>query len=257
MKQFLFFLLILCACSAKSQQRKLVWSDEFNYKGLPDTAKWNYDTGGHGWGNDELQYYTSKRKDNARVKNGKLIIEARKEEYKGSHYTSARLVTKRKGDWQYGRIEVRAKLPEGLGMWPAIWMLPTDWKYGGWPHSGEIDIMENVGYMPDSVFGSIHTGKYHHSIGTQKTKGLYFNDLSEKFHVYAINWTTNIVEFFIDGKKYFEFKKEKPDSEVWPFDEKFHLLLNVAVGGSWGGQKGIDESIFPQKMEVDWVRVYQ
>jgi beta-glucanase (GH16 family) len=258
MKHLLLFIAAISLSGlAFAQKQKLVWSDEFNHKGLPDSAKWSYDVGNSGWGNNELQFYSERRKENARVEKGNLIIEARKENYKGAKYTSTRLVSKNKGDWQYGRIEIRAKLPYGLGMWPAIWMLPTDWKYGGWPHSGEIDIMENVGYMPDSVFGSIHTGKYHHSIGTQKTKGVYLTDLKTAYHVYSINWTTNIVEFFIDGKKYFEFKKEKPDSEVWPFDEKFHLLLNVAVGGSWGGQKGIDDSIFPQKMMIDYVRIYQ
>ncbi|MDB5191611.1 MAG: glycoside hydrolase [Segetibacter sp.] len=237
--------------------KKLVWSDEFNYKGLPEEKNWGYDTGSHGWGNNELQYYTYKRAENARVKKGKLVIKAIKENYKNAKYTSARLVTKNKGDWKFGRIDVKAKLPAGKGMWPAIWMLPTKWEYGGWPKSGEIDIMENVGYLPDSVYGSIHTGKYNHAIGTQKTGGLLIKDLATNFHVYSVEWRENRIDFFIDNKKYYGFANDKTGSEAWPFDKDFHLLLNIAVGGNWGGKFGVDDSIFPQKMEIDYVRVYQ
>ena len=191
---FLYCLLLL-ACNIvlaqKASFKKLVWSDEFNYTGLPDSLKWGYDEGNGcpencGWGNNELQFYTSNRLQNARVEKGKLIIEARKEDFSGAPYTSSRLLSKNKCDWKYGRLEIRAKIPSGKGMWPAIWMLPTNWDYGKWPHSGEIDIMENVGYWPDSVFGSIHTGAYNGMRGTQKTKGLRFDDLSRSFHVYAI-----------------------------------------------------------------------
>jgi beta-glucanase (GH16 family) len=238
-------------------QHKLVWSDEFNYKGLPDTTKWSYDVGGHGWGNNELQYYTKARPENARVEKGNLIIEARKEEFQRKNYTSARLVSKNKGDWKYGRIEVRARIPHGKGIWPAIWMLPTDWKYGGWPHSGEIDIMEFVGHMPDSVFGSIHTGAFNHAIHTQKTKGLYFKDLADAFHNYSIEWKEDKIKFLVDGKEYLEFKNDGGGSEHWPFDQAFHVILNIAYGGNWGGQHGVDDSILPQQMLVDYVRVYQ
>ncbi|MFL5786620.1 MAG: family 16 glycosylhydrolase [Flavisolibacter sp.] len=248
---------LLISITSEGQKRKLVWSDEFNYHGLPDSTKWSYDTGGNGWGNRELEYYTSKKLANARVVHGMLVIEARKEPYKGMNYTSARLVTKNKGDWQYGRIEVKAKIPKGKGMWPAIWMLPTKDEYGGWPHSGEIDIMENVGYMPDSVFGSIHTGAFNHTIGTQKTKGIYLSDLATGFHVYAIEWNENQISFFVDSRKYLEFQNDHMGSEHWPFDKAFHLILNIAVGGNWGGKYGVDNKIFPQRMEVDWVRVYQ
>ena len=238
-------------------QKRLVWADEFNKNGLPDRTKWGYDVGGSGWGNNELQFYTDRRKENASVSNGHLIIEARMEDYKGKKYSSARLVSKRKGDWKFGRIEVKAKLPHGKGIWPAIWMLPTQWKYGGWPKSGEIDIMEFVGYMPDSVFGSVHTGLYNHSIGTQKTKGISLTDLATAFHVYAIEWTADKIDFLIDNKKYFEFKNERSGSGAWPFDQEFHIILNVAVGGNWGGKLGVDDSIFPQRMMIDYVRVYQ
>ncbi|MEJ2503896.1 MAG: glycoside hydrolase family 16 protein, partial [Gemmatimonadota bacterium] len=137
-----------------------VWADEFDTPGLPDTLRWSYDVGGHGWGNEELQYYTEARQANARVEDGHLIIEARRDSVGGREYSSARLVTKGKGDWQYGRFEARAKLPSGRGTWPAIWMLPTEWRYGGWPESGEIDIMEHVGHDPDVVHATVHTGAY-------------------------------------------------------------------------------------------------
>lgn len=247
---------------AQPEFKKLIWSDEFNYKGLPDTTKWSYDKGNGcpdvcGWGNNELQYYTWQKKENAYVEKGKLVIQARKETVDGFNYTSARLVSKNKGDWKYGRIEVKAKLPKGKGIWPAIWMLPTNWEYGGWPHSGEIDIMENVGYMPDSVFGSVHTGSFNHIQGTQTTKGVFRKDLSSSFHVYAIEWTENQIRFFVDDEEYLIFKNTGVSAEEWPFDKSFHLLLNIALGGNWGGKFGVDDDIFPQKMIVDYVRVYQ
>lgn len=236
---------------------QLVWSDEFDYTGLPNPEKWGYDVGGSGWGNGELQHYTEKRLKNARVENGVLTIEALKEDFEGMKYTSARLVSKNKGDWLYGKIEVRAKLPAGRGTWPAIWMLPTDWKYGGWPASGEIDIMEHVGYDQGVVHGTVHTKAYHHSINTQKGASIRINDATSAFHVYTVEWTQNYVKAFVDGKEYFTFNNEGSGFAAWPFDQRFHLLLNIAVGGSWGGSKGIDDTIFPQKMDIDYVRVYQ
>jgi len=243
--------------SEKGRQWQLVWSDEFNYTGLPDSTKWSYDVGGHGWGNREKQYYTEKKLQNAAVRDGLLSITAVRENFNGASYTSARLVSKNKGDWKYGRVEVRAKLPKGRGVWPAIWMLPTDWKYGGWPASGEIDIMEHVGYLPDSVFGTVHTGAYNHAIGTQKGSSLFSKDLAGAFHVYALEWDEDQISIFFDNTLYFTFKNEKKTEQEWPFDQRFYLLLNLAVGGNWGGKEGIDDSVFPQKMEVDYVRVYR
>lgn len=241
---------------------KLKWSDEFYKDGLPDSSKWSYDAGTGcpnicGWGNNELQYYTKADTNNAIVKNGKLIIKALKQTKERSAYTSARLVTKHKGDWLYGRVEVKAKLPAGRGIWPAIWMLPTDWEYGGWPASGEIDIMENVGHNPDTVFSSVHTKTFNHGIGTQKTKGLKVNEVHSAFHVYAIEWDKDRVDFFIDDNQFFSFVNTGKGFAEWPYDKKFHLLLNIAVGGNWGGQKGIDETIFPGVMEVEYVRYFQ
>ena len=241
---------------------KLVWSDEFNYQGLPDSNKWSYDRGTGcpsicGWGNNELQFYTWNRSENARVENGMLVLEARKEPFQGAAYTSARLVTKNKGDWKYGRIEIRAKLPAGRGMWPAIWMLPSKWEYGGWPRSGEIDIMENVGYLPDSIFGAIHTDSYNGMRGTQKVKSVHYTDISRNFHVYSVEWTPEYISFRVDGKEFNHFRNEGNSVATWPFDKEFHLLLNIAIGGNWGGKHGVDDTVFPQQMVVDWVRVYQ
>ncbi|ACL69028.1 glycoside hydrolase family 16 [Halothermothrix orenii H 168] len=237
-------------------QLTLVWSDEFNYTGFPDPDKWSYDVGGHGWGNGEKQYYTEKRKENVWVEDGRLIIMARKEDYKGNKYTSARLVTRNKGDWLYGRIEVRAKLPRGRGTWPAIWMLPTGWIYGNWPSSGEIDIMEHVGYDMGVVHGSVHTRSYNHRLGTHKTNTIRVEEVDKKFHVYSIEWYPGKILFFVDNIHYFTFRNEGTGWREWPFDQPFHLILNIAVGGAWGGQKGIDDSIWPQSMEVDYVRGY-
>lgn len=252
-----FIFLFFPSCYTKKENWKLVWSDEFNYTGLPDSSKWNYDVGGDGWGNNELQYYSNADSNNAIVKNGKLIITAIKQSKEKNTYTSARLITKHKGDWLYGKIEVKAKLPAGKGMWPAIWMLPTNWEYGGWPESGEIDIMENVGFMPDSVFSSVHTKSFNHVIGTQKTKGLFISDFYTNFHVYAIEWYKDHIDFFVDDHLFFSFSNTNKGFAEWPFDKSFHLLLNIAVGGNWGAAKGIDESITSSSMEVEYVRVYQ
>jgi beta-glucanase (GH16 family) len=246
----------LLFCSSAKKGWNMVWKDEFNYTGLPDSNKWNYDVGGNGWGNNELQYYTYSDTANAKVKNGILVITALKQKKENNNYTSARLITKYKGDWQYGRIEVKAKLPAGRGMWPAIWMLPTHWEYGGWPASGEIDIMENVGYMPDSVFSSVHTKSFNHIMHTQTTKGFYLNDLSVRFHVYAAEWYKDHIDFFVDKTKFLTFTNTGKGFAEWPFDKQFHLLLNVAVGGNWGAVKGVDETIMSSSMEVDYVRVF-
>ena len=238
---------------------KLIWSEEFDYTGFPDSTKWSYDTEGnvYQWGNNEAQYYTSGRKENAWVSDGVLRITALKEPMEGRSYTSARLITKGKGDWLYGRFEIRAKLPTGRGTWPAIWMLPTDWEYGDWPKSGEIDIMENVGYDPDTIVFSSHTEKYNHAIGTQKNAKIACPDCYKAFHVYALEWEEDEYRLYVDDQLYFTFKNEGTGYEVWPYDKRFHILLNLAIGGNWGGQKGIDDSLFPHVFEIDYVRVYK
>lgn len=235
-----------------------VWQDEFDIDGLPDAGKWDYDVGGNGWGNNELQYYTKSNSKNARVENGKLIIEALKENFNTNNYTSARLVTKKKGDWLYGKVVVRAKLPKGTGTWPAIWMLASEQTYGSayWPDNGEIDIMEHVGFDPTVIHGTAHTKAYYFSIGTQKTATTIVATAMSEFHDYILEWTPSELKIAVDDKNYFSFQKESNDWQKWPFDKPFHLLLNIAVGGNWGGQKGVDNSIFPQRMEIEYVRVF-
>lgn len=267
----LFFVLVLNACSSKKAtttskainpaektwafETKPMWADEFNTEGMPDSSKWGYDVGGDGWGNNELEYYT--KGNNVKVKNGRLMIEARKENVGGKKYTSTRLVSKNKADFLYGRFEARAKLPKGRGLWPAIWMLSTDWAYGGWPQSGEIDIMEQVGYDPDKIHISFHTEAYNHIKGTQKTAITSVPTAEDDFHLYRVDWTPEYIKGFVDDKEIISFKNEHKTFAEWPFDKRFHWLLNVAVGGNWGGQQGVDDTIFPAAMEVDYVRVYK
>jgi beta-glucanase (GH16 family) len=267
------------ACTASVlAEPKLVWSDEFDVPGLPDKTKWSYDVGGGGWGNQELQYYTKADLDNARVdENGVLIIEARKETSpetpfgQTAGFTSARLVTKAKGDWQFGRFEIRAKLPYGNGTWPAIWMLPTMNAYGGWPRSGEIDIMEHVGSHMGDVLSTLHFANRSGDEGP--TRSIEVRNVENTFHVYAAEWRPGEIKFFINDVYAAEWRPgeikffindvcfhtqtdPQTDWQDWPFDQPFHLLLNIAVGGTLGGKKGVDPDIWPQRMEVDYVRVY-
>ncbi len=235
---------------------RLVWSDEFDTDGAPDAGKWGYELGGGGWGNNELQYYTS-RPENVTVENGKLIITALKESYGGMEYTSARVVTRDKGDWLYGRIEIKAQLPKGRGTWPAIWMYPTDAEYGGWPSSGEIDIMEHVGYDMGYVHATIHTEAYNGALGTQKGNQIYIPDVHTAFHVYALEWSEDTLKFFADDELYFTYLNTHTGYTTWPFDKRFFLIQNIAIGGNWGGQQGVDDEIFPQTLEIDYVRVYE
>jgi beta-glucanase (GH16 family) len=232
-----------------------IWQDEFNIGVSPDATKWTFETGGNGWGNNELQYYTSGV--NSSISNGNLVITAKKETSQNKDYTSARMITKGKGDWLYGRFEIKAKLPKGRGTWPAIWMLSSDNAYGNWPSSGEIDIMEHVGYDVNNVHCSIHTSSFNHTRGTQKSTSKFIADAVDAFHIYRIDWTPFAVRGYIDGVAYFEFLNNNTGFTAWPFNKPFHLLLNVAVGGNWGGVQGVDNTAFPATMEVDYVRVYK
>ncbi len=237
---------------------ELVFEDNFDGDAL-NTDNWGFDLGGSGWGNNELQYYTEG--DNLTVVDGYLTIQTRKEEHEGMDYTSTRLISKNKQDFLYGRIEVNAKLPSGRGTWPAIWMLPTDWEYGGWPESGEIDIMEHVGYDQDKIHGTIHTEAYNHSKGTDKGKAHVLEGASEEFNTYFIEWLPDVIYFGVNDIVYNEYRPtdyvSNPSFKHWPFDKRMHILINVAVGGFWGGAEGIDDDIFPQEMVVDYVKVYQ
>ncbi|MGI8599895.1 MAG: glycoside hydrolase family 16 protein [Chitinophagaceae bacterium] len=236
-------------------EKSPVWADEFETGVKPDPAKWGYDTGGHGWGNNELQFYTAG--ENVFIENGILILEARKEEKDNNRYTSTRLISKNKGDFLYGRFEARARMPKGRGLWPAIWMLPTDWAFGNWPASGEIDIMEQVGFDPNTIHMSVHTEAYNHIAGTQKTAFTQLPSATDSFHIYRVDWTPEFIKGYIDDILLFSFLNENKEYKTWPFDKRFHWLLNLAVGGNWGGQKGVDETIFPARFEIDYVRVFK
>lgn len=238
---------------------ELVWNDEFEYTGLPDSSKWNYAVGGHGWGNNELQYYTYARKENAFVENGVLTITAIKEKFEENDYTSTRLISKGKGDWQHGRFEIRAKVPDGIGTWPAIWMMPSDWSFGQgqWPDVGEIDILEHVGYDPGVVHASAHSKDYQWQAGTQKTGTIKVPTATTEFHTYRLDWSKELIQTYVDNELFFEYANEGLGWTKWPYEKPFYLILNIAVGGAWGAVEGIDEDAFPQKMEVDFVRVYK
>ncbi len=256
----LFQILILSFCSTfvfaqQNAPAKQLWADEFEVDGAPDTSKWAFNIGDNGWGNNELQYYTDELQ-NVRIENGKLIIEAHADPSKAKGYTSARLVTKGKETWTYGYVEVKAKLPKGVGTWPAIWMLSETNPYGGWPKSGEIDIMEHVGYDPSVIHGTVHTEAFNHSIGTDVGQVKTIADFNTEFHTYAIDWKRNKIDFYIDNELYFTFTNSERSTAEWPFDHPFHMILNLAVGGNWGGQKGVDPSIWPQRMEIDYVRIF-
>ena len=234
---------------------QLVWEDNFEKEGLPDTDIWAYEEGYVR--NKEAQYYTKARKKNARVENGNLIIEARKDNWNGNEITSASLHTWGKKSMLYGKIEVRAKLPTGKGTWPAIWMLGTNKKEVGWPTCGEIDIMENVGYNPDVIYANIHTKAYNHSIGTGKGDKITIEKPYNDFHVYAVEWFKDEMKFYVDDQQYFTYKNDGTGNASWPFDKPHYLIINLAIGGAWGGQKGIAEDLLPQKYYIDYVKVYE
>ncbi|MBK9614996.1 MAG: glycoside hydrolase family 16 protein [Uliginosibacterium sp.] len=241
----------------------LVWSDEFSVDGLPDPAKWGYDTSRNkqGWHNGELQYYSSERLKNSRVEDGSCHRSTGVPEFAsdwgGQSYTSARLVTSGKAAWTYGAFEIRAKLPCGRGVWPAIWMLSSKSSMR-WPDDGAIDIMEHVGHDEGVVYASVHTADYNRLQNTQKTAQTRLSDLCQAFHRYQLIWTPYVVTIGVDDHNYFRFLNDgKRDKPSWPFNAPQFLLLNTAVGGTWGGMKGVDDSVFPVRMEVDYVRVWQ
>ena len=239
--------------------KQLLWSDEFNYTGLPDSTKWSYEKGYVR--NKELQYYTQRRADNAKVENGNLVITALHDSLQqGSAVypiTSASLVTKGKKEWTYGRIEVRAKFPSSLGTWPAIWMLGTNISKVGWPACGELDILEHVGYMPDTVHFNVHTDKYNHVKKTNKGSKIFYREAFNDFHVYALEWFTDHIDWYMDDKKVFTYKKENTGTDAWPFDAPQYLILNLAFGGAWGGSRGVNIASLPQSFYIDYVRLYQ
>ena len=210
-------------------ENKLIWSEEFDYNGLPDSTKWSYDVGDGcpklcGWGNNELQYYTEKNLDNARVENGILTIEAHRQTMGSKGYTSARLVGKNKADFKYAKIDIRAKVTGGLGAWSAIWMLPTHNTYGNWPKSGEIDIMEHVGFERDSIFGTPHTEAFNGMIFTQKSGGIEILDSEDEYYTYTIDWKEDRIDWYVNEHHYHTFHKAKDHFAYWPFDQNFILF---------------------------------
>ena len=243
---------------------RLVWADEFDGSSL-DLSRWRYDISRNkaGWYNGEQQYYSAGRSENARVEGGHLILEARHEDldparypdWGGQHYTSAKLVSRGKAAWTYGFYEVRAKLPCARGTWPAIWMLPGA---GPWPDGGEIDIMEQVGSEPEVVHATLHTALFVHTKGTQRGASRALPGDCDSFHLYQLDWRPDSIAIGVDGRAYMEVRNDQPGGRgAWPFDAPFHMILNLAVGGSWAAAKGIDDAAMPQRMEVDYVRVWQ
>lgn len=251
-----------------AQNYELFWQDEFNYKGKPDPEKWNFEKGFIR--NLEKQYYTSRRR-NAKVNYGKLILTAHKEKYRNrkykadsdnwrnntrySEYTSASMNTKGKFEFQYGRVDVRAQLPRGHGVWPAIWMLGADFEKVDWPKSGEIDIMEHVGKAPDEIHATVHfpwdNDIGYNSQGTMEK----INDAEGKFHIYSVDWNEEKIDFIIDNKVFHSFQISKAGEEDNPFRKPFYLIINLALGGNWAGK--IDPEIFPQEFIIDYVRVFK
>jgi len=266
-------ILALCASAAELPGWKLVWSDEFDRAGRPDPAKWTYEEGFIR--NRELQFYTANRSENARVEDGCLVIEARKERLPNpayqpdaperrwaarrefAEYTSASLTTRGLAAWTYGRFEARAKVPSGRGTWPAFWTLGTNIREIGWPTCGELDILEYVGHAPGVVHANVHTRGFNHTRGNGRGASTRVPDAETAFHVYAVEWTPRALAFSVDGKEYFTCSNDGSGVDSWPFDAPQYLILNLAIGGAWGGQQGVDDAIFPQRYLIDYVRVYQ
>ena len=243
---------------------RLVWSDEFNGRNASavDSTRWSFDIGGHGWGNNELETYTS-RAVNAHVQDGSLVITVMKETFTGPDkitrdYTSARLLTKKKFSQQYGRFEARIKVPFGQGIWPAFWMLGENIDAVHWPNCGEIDIMENIGKEPSTVHGTFHGPGYSGGKGVSAAYTLpNGKKFADDFHVFAVEWEPNVIRFYVDVTLYStRTPADLPAGESWVFDHPFFLILNVAVGGGWPGNPD-ETTVFPQRMLVDYVRVYQ
>lgn len=260
----LFFVLplfVLSSCSTDEKQTvatfsQLTISDEFDTNGMPDSAIWGYDigTGTNGWGNNELQYYTN-RQENVTVQNGVLIITAKKESYQGASYTSARLLTKGKFDQAYGRFEARIRVPFGQGMWPAFWLLGANSDTVTWPQCGEIDIMENRGSEPTKISSAVHGPGYSGGNAISKSYSLLNNRFDTSFHIYGIEWGPEYINFYVDDVLYNQITPEDVSGE-WVYDHPFYIIINLAVGGDFGGAPN-NETVFPQSMLIDYVRVYK
>lgn len=240
-------MLLATVCLAQKGNRKLVWEEGFDGATLNE-KHWNFEYGDHGWGNNERQDYG---KDNHKVANGMLTITAKKT---GGKYTSTRITTKGKKEFRYGYMEARAKLPVGKGIWPAIWMLGANISEVDWPKCGEIDILEYIGREPDMVYTTVHTPDNNGgNAASQKTR---FENIEEGFHLYACEWDKDKIAFYVDDKLVYTYQPQTKTKNNWPFDQPFFFILNVAVGGNFGGPE-VDDSIFPQEFVIDYVKVYQ
>jgi beta-glucanase (GH16 family) len=249
------------AAQAVPNGYRLVWSDDFNTAGLPNPAKWRDQTFGNGhlWWHNERQYYTTRRPENAVVTGGRLVLTVRRESlagapgWAGQEFTSAKLVTAETKAWTYGFFEVRAKFPCGRGVWPAVWLMSAT---GSWPNDGEIDFMEAVGFEhPPVVHATLHNSRD----GTDplSSRSVVVSDGCDAFHNYQLDWRQDSITALVDGRSYFHQERGNAGYDRWPYNHPFYLAMNVAVGGAWGAQKGIDASILPQTMEIEYVRVYQ
>ena len=252
MNKLIFFFLFTIICLGQTSKRKLVWEENFNVNSL-DEKVWNYELGDGcpdlcGWGNNEKQIYTNQ---NHSIKDGNLLIEAKKTT---DNYSSTRITTQGKKEFLYGRIKARAKLPVGKGIWPAFWMLGNNIKSVGWPKCGEIDILEYVGREPHFVYTSLHTeSSFGNTINTKKTK---IDTIEEGFHIFAIDWTKEKIEFFVDNISVYTYNPILKNEATWPFDQPFYIVVNMAIGGNFGGHE-VDDTIFPQQFLIDYIRVYQ
>jgi beta-glucanase (GH16 family) len=254
-------LFVISSCSTDEKQTvvtktQLVMSEEFDVDGAPRTALWSYNlgTGSNGWGNNELQYYTD-ASQNIKVEGGMLKITAIKESYMGSGYTSARILTKGKFEQKYGRMEARIKMPWGKGLWPAFWMLGANSDTVIWPQCGEIDIMEYLGSKPTSMFGTVHGPGYSGGNAISKNYTLINDRFDNDFHVFGIEWGENYINYYVDDVLYNQITPKDVPGE-WVFNQPFYIILNMAVGGNFPGSPN-SETVFPQTMSVDYVRVYQ
>lgn len=234
----------------------LVWNDEFDYEGLPSSEHWGYQTGGHGWGREELQLYTKDREENARVENGHLVLTARRENAGRNQFTSTRLVSKRKAEFTYGFFDIRAKMPSGRGLWPTIWMVGDTVTQIGWPNAGEIDIAEHHGRTPDSVYAAAQCIAANYANDTERSSAFYLPNAETAFNNYSLYWDRDELIWYINGEEYH--REDRPDTfstSNWPYQWPFYLIFNISVGGFEGGP--VDGSIFPSEMLIDYVRVYQ
>lgn len=266
--------LIVREQTSDSRSWNLIWHDEFDGGEALDLSKWNIDIWRAGKVNSEDQTYTDRDK-NIRIVDGKLILEAHKESFKGAAYTSGRVQSQGKGDFLYGRVDIRAKLPAGQGTWPALWMLPSDpYRYAttcagqeewqgssscdAWPNSGEIDIMEHVGYDQGRVHGTVHNRAFYSANQEQRKGSVEVPDADKAFHVYSMEWAPEHIHIYLDGSLYFSYFRQHGRWQAWPYDHPYHVILNLAIGGNWGGAGGpTDDDIFPVSMEVDYVRIFK